>query len=214
MKKQKKQLIMLAGVLAICLVAYFRIGYYNDLQEEKEAEEVTNNIIYVTDFDYDEVTSFSYLYEDATYSYTKEGDNWFYDGDNTLDMDESEIKTVLYYAGCVTADEKLTEYDDLSSYGFDKPTNIISLTVNGEELVIKIGAENEMLGLYYLVVEGNDNLYLVDDSLLSNFEITYADLEYVPEETETESGTETATESDDSTEAESETSTELEVSVE
>ena len=206
MNKQKKQLIILVGILAVCLLSYFGISYYNDLQAAKEAEENTKDIIYVTDFDSDDVTAFSYVYEDVTYSFTKNGDDWLYDGDTTLDMDESEVKTVLYYVGCVTADEKITEYEDLSKYGFDEPLNTITLTVSGEEMVIKIGAENEMLGLYYLMVEGDSNLYLVDDTLISNFEITQEDLEYVPEETETETTTEV--------DSEVEASTELEVSIE
>lgn len=183
MKKQQKQLVILVGVLAVCLLGYFGIGYYNDRQAEKEAEKNAQEIIYVTDFDYADVTAFSYIYEDVTYSYTKNGEDWFYDGDTSLDMDESEVKTILYYVGCVVAEEKLTEYSDLSTYGFEEPTNIITVMVNGEELVIKIGAKNEMLDLYYLIVEGDSNLYLVDDTLSGYLEITYEDLEYVPEET-------------------------------
>lgn len=210
MNKQKKQLVILIGVLAVCLLSYFGISYYNDLQEQKEAEEDRKNTIYVTDFSYDEVTAFSYVYEDATYSYTKDGDNWLYDGDTTLDMEESLFTTMLYYAGCVTAEEKLTEYEELSAYGFDEPENVITLNVNGEELVLKIGAHNEMLDLYYMIVEGDNSLYLVDDAWLTYFEKTYEDLECVPEETETE--TETLTESESETETES--STELETSIE
>lgn len=187
MKKQKKQLMILVGILAVCLLSYFGISYYNDLQAEKEEEESAKSIIYVTDFDADDVTAFSYIYEDVTYSFSKDEDNWLYDGDTTLDMDESEIQTVLYYAGNVTADEKITEYEDLSEYGFDEPANTITLTVDGTQIIIRIGAENEMLGLHYLMVEGDSNLYLVDDTLISNFEITHEDLEYVPEETETSS---------------------------
>ena len=194
MKKQKKQLMILIGVLAVCLLSYFGISNYNDLQEQKKAEEEQKNTIFVTDFGYDEVTAFSYVYEDVTYSYSKDGENWLYDGDTTLDMEESLFKTMLYYAGCVTAEEKLTEYEELSSYGLEEPSNIITLTVNSKELVLKIGAHNEMLDLYYMMVEGDSNLYLVDDAWLSYFEKTYEELEYIPEETETETETETSTE--------------------
>lgn len=198
MNKQRKQLMILIGVLAVCLLSYFGISYHNDLQEQKEAEEEQKNTIYVTDFGYDEVTAFSYVYEDVTYRYTKDGDNWLYDGDTALDMEESLFTTMLYYAGSITAEEKLTEYEELSSYGFDEPSNVITFKVNGEDLVLKIGAHNEMLDLYYMLVEGDNSLYLVDDTWFTYFEKTYEDLEYVPEETETET----------------ETSTELEVSIE
>lgn len=199
MKNQKKQLIMLVGILAVCLLAYFGIGCYNDWQEEKEADESANSIVTVINYDYEDITAFSYLYEDVTYSYTKDGDTWVYDGDTTLDMDESEVKSLLYYARIVSADEMLTEYEDLSNYGFDKPQNTITLTVSGEEVILQIGDYNDMVGLYYLIVEGDSNLYMIDSSLISNFKVTYEDLEYVPEETETETETETQAETEIST---------------
>lgn len=82
----------------------------------------------------------------------------------------------------------------MDTYGLDSPSKTITITLSdGSQKTIKIGAYNEILGFYYLLVEGDKHLYLVDSTIYDTFEISYADLEVVVEES-TEEITEESTE--------------------
>ena len=184
MKKQRKQLIIMAAFLGFLIIAYFGLNVYNDAQAKKEEEEQT---IVVTDFDYEDVVAFSYDYNDETYSFTKSGDVWSYDADAEFDVDESLVESMLAIAGSLLGEEMITEYEAVDTYGFDEPQKTVSLTMSdGSTVTIQAGDYNNMVGSYYLMVEGDGNLYLVDSTLLYTFEVSYTSLEYVEEETEVE----------------------------
>lgn len=191
MKSQKKQLLILAVLFVFLLVSYITLQTYNEKEAEMETEE---NIFVITEFTADEVVSFSYDYEGMTYAYTLDGDAWLYDGNPELDMEEDSILSILNVAGSLLGQKKVSEYEALDTYGLDYPSKTITITLSdGSQKTIKIGAYNEILGFYYLLVEGDEHLYLVDSTIYDTFEISYADLEVVVEES-TEEITEESTE--------------------
>lgn len=188
MKRQKKQLITLLSFLVFLAIAYFGLKSYNDAETKKEEEAST---IYVTNFTSDEVDAFSYDYSGVTYSFTKEDSEWIFEGDASLNIDETIIHSMLAIAGNVLAQNEAAEYETLDTYGLQTPAKTISITkTDGTMIILKIGNYNEMLDGYYLIIDGIETLYVVDDSLLSTFEVSYTSLEYVEEETESTESTE------------------------
>ncbi len=180
MKNQKKQLITLIALFVFLISAYIGLQVYNDNETEKEEKE---NRIVITEFTAEEVVSFSYDYNGITYSYTLNDEAWLYDGDTTLDMDESSIILMLTTAGSLLGQDRVSEYASLDMYGLDIPVKTVVITLtDGTVKTIKIGDYNEILGFYYLMVEGDENLYLVDSTIYDTFEISEADLEVVAEE--------------------------------
>ena len=191
MKSQKKQLLILVVLFVFLLVSYITLQTYSEKEAEMETEE---NIFVITEFTADEVVSFSYDYEGMTYAYTLDGDAWLYDGNPELDMEENSILSILNVAGSLLGQQKVSEYEALDTYGLDSPSKTITITLSdGSQKTIKIGAYNEILGFYYLLVEGDEHLYLVDSTIYDTVEISYADLEVVVEES-TEEITEESTE--------------------
>ena len=61
-----------------------------------------------------------------TYTFTKDGDTWTYDGDTSLDMDEEAIDSMLATLSSLTAIEEISDYTDLKEFGFDQPEDLIS----------------------------------------------------------------------------------------
>lgn len=182
MKRQKKQLITLMTLFVFLLIAYFGLYSYNSQQAQKEEEE---NTIVITEFEADEVEAFSYDYNGVTYSYTKVDGEWLYDGNDTLDMDESMITSLLTTAGNLLGEDMITEYESLDTYGLVTPVKTVTITLaDGTQITMKLGDYNDIVGFYYLMVDGDSNLYLVDSTLLDTFEVSYTSLEYVEEETE------------------------------
>lgn len=192
MEKQKKQFILVLIFLVVLILAYFGIRFYNEKKEEKEEEKEAAETITLTDFETDDVTAFSYELEGATLSFTKDGENWLYDGDNSLELEEDTITSMLYSAASLTAKDALEEYDSLNDYGLDAPENTIVITTSDEMITLLVGNENEITGDYYVMLEGDDTVYLIGTALNNTFGKSVDDLlaEAETEEVTTEEVTE------------------------
>ena len=129
MKKQKIQMILILVVLVLCIGAYFLVSHMAKQEEQKEKDSETEGQTTIAKIDADKVDAFSYEVDGKTYSYTKDGNDWKYDDDNSLKLDSSSINTILEKLNGVIALETLDSYDSLSDYGFDKPQNTITVTV-------------------------------------------------------------------------------------
>ena len=189
MKKQKIQMILILVVLVLCIGAYFLVSHMAKQEEQKEKDSETEGQITIAKIDADKVDAFSYEVDGKTCSYTKDGNDWKYDDDNSLKLDSSSINTMLEKLNGVIALETLDSYDSLSDYGLDKPQNTITVTVGDKTTTFYIGDYNDMVSEYYLKMEGDDAVYLVDSTLKDTFSKT-ADSLVKEEDTETEEATE------------------------
>ncbi len=201
MEKQKKQFIVVLILLIVAVAAYLLLHVYNDKKEAKEEAEEDADTITITDFDTDDVTAFSYQLNGETLSFTKDGDNWLYDGDTSLDLDEDSITSMLLAVSNLTTEEALEEYDSLSDYGLDTPSNTITVTTADGTITLLAGNQNEITNSYYMMTGDSDTVYLISTDLNSTFGSAVDDLIAEEEETETEEPEEaTETVSEDTTE--------------
>lgn len=202
---KKKQMIAGIVLLILCIGGYFGVKAYNSSQEKKQEAEIMKPVgIEVAD-----VTGFSYVNDGEILSFEKDGEDWIYTGDTSLDMNEENIEGMLEKVCEVTSTEKITA-EDLSDYGFDEPTNTITLDTAEGSTVVKIGMYNEIVSKYYLSIDDSTELYLVDTDIVTGFNQTVENLKVVetttttaetPEET-TEESTETTEETEETTEGE------------
>ena len=95
MQKQKKQMIVLVILLILLILAYIGVHFYSKKQEEKENAKEEAEKIQVTDLEVSDITQFSYVLDGTTLSFTKNGTEWTYDGDQSVDIDESALETLL-----------------------------------------------------------------------------------------------------------------------
>ena len=188
MKKQKIQMILILVVLVLCIGAYFLVSHMAKQEEQKQKDSETEGQTTIAEIDA-EVDAFFFFFNGKTYSYTKDGEDWKYDDDNSLQLDADSINTMLEKLNGVIALETLDSYDSLSDYGLDKPQNTISVTVGDKTTTFYIGDYNDMVSEYYLKMEGDDAVYLVDSTLNDTFSKT-VDTLVKEEDTETEETTE------------------------
>ena len=205
MENQKKQLIGILVLLVILIAAFFGIRAYNEAKEEKETEEELAETIQVVDLALDDITAFSYQIAGETLSFRKDGESWIYEQDESIDIDEDVIETMLSYAASVTASDTFEPEVSLDEYGLATPANTIVLMTNDSEVTLALGNYNSLVGSEYLMKD--DMIYLVDSTLSTQFSKTVEDLTYVEpetEDTEEESSTEEASDTEESnTEGES-----------
>ena len=164
MQKQKKQMIVLVILLILLILAYIGVHFYSKKQEEKENAKEEAEKIQVTDLEVSDITQFSYVLDGTTLSFTKNGTEWTYDGDQSVDIDESALETLLNKASAITASDEVTEYDDLADFGLDDPANTVTLKTDSGLTTIYIGSQNEITNEYYLKTGDSDTIYVVDSA--------------------------------------------------
>ena len=182
MVKQKKQFFIVFLVLLIILVIYVILINHNKTVEKQEELQKEAETISIMNINVEDIVSFSYNYDETTYSYTKTNETWIYDDDTSLDLNEATIDDMLTTATNLTTQQSISDYDSLDAYGFLEPEKIITFETKTETYTLKIGAYNEIVGWYYLVKEGDSILYLVDSEILSAFDVIPQD--FAVEETE------------------------------
>lgn len=194
MERQKKQFVLLVVLLIIGLGLFAFIKLYTQKQEEKEAEEEAAATVYITRADSEDVTAFSYQLEGETLSFRYDGSNWTYDGDETVDIDEDALNTMVEAVSCLVAEEVIKEQGEPADYGLEEPANVITLTVGTENISINVGDENEILSLYYVNTSASNEIYLVDNAFPLRFDATIEELTAEEEKTEATDATETTEE--------------------
>ncbi len=187
MNRQKKQFIALLIVLILCVAAYGLVMLYNKrTQKNKEDSEEAAKIA-LTDYSTEDVTAFSYVLDGVTLSFTKDGDEWSYDADTSINISASAVESLLSSASSMTAAEKVENPQDKADYGFDEPSNTITITTKAGTTTLYIGASNDMLSQYYAMKEGDDSIYLVDSATATIFNKT---LDSLTETSTEDTGTE------------------------
>ncbi len=194
MKKQKKQLIALCILLLICSVAWVGLTKWNKSQEQKKQEEEEASKVTVTDVNTEDVNAFSYQYNNETLSFVKEDDTWYYEADKSISLDQDTMETLIATTAQLTAEQEIKDYEDLSEYGLETPSNTITLTTGDGTTTLLIGNKNDMLSQYYVKTDQSDSIYLAGSAVYTTYQKGIADL------TVTESTEESATEQPEETE--------------
>lgn len=186
MQKQKKQFMIILILLVVSIAVLLLAKFYNKKQEEKETAETEALAITVTDIDVNTITAFSYLLDGEILSFSYDGENWTYDEDEAVDIDEDSVSSMLSAIASITTTQAIEDYGSLSDYGLEEPANTITITSSEGSISICLGDKNEILNEYYLMTSEADVVYLVGSNLISTFNKTVEDLtvEEVVEETE------------------------------
>ena len=194
MKKQKKQLIALCILLLICIVAWVGLTKWNKSQEQKKQEEEEASKVTVTDVNTEDVNAFSYQYNNETLSFVKEDDTWYYEADKSISLDQDTMETLIATTAQLTAEQEIKDYEDLSEYVLETPSNTITLTTGDGTTTLLIGNKNDMLSQYYVKTDQSNSIYLAGSAVYTTYQKGIADL------TVTESTEESATEQPEETE--------------
>ena len=190
-----KKLILVLALLVVCLAAYFAVKQLN--LEETDTEE--KDIIYINQMETDEIIGFSFVNNGETLSFTKDGENWKYDGNEALSMNQVSMTSMVAMLAKIEAENKLEDHEAISEYGLDTPSNTITITTKEGTKELLIGNENEAVDGYYAMINGEDIVYLISSTLPNKFNCSLDTLEET--ETETEE-TEKLTETEEMTQAE------------
>lgn len=205
-KKEKKQFVFTILALVVCVVGYLLIDAYCEDRKEKEEdeskriEEESRTVVFEMD-NTDDITGFSYVVDGETITLLKDTDGvWICDNDTSMNVDQSTVNnTMVSNFVYVSSNQVIESPEDTAQYGFDDPQNkIVIMKSDGTSCVFTIGAQNEFdTSKYYMMLEGDDNVYVIGSSIPNAFAYSLEDLreeETTTEETEEETIAEETTE--------------------
>ena len=172
MSKPKK-LMLMAAVLLLCLGIFLLLSSGNG---EKSTTEMP---IQVSTTEPDQVSALSWDVGGRTVSFRRDGTEWVCTSEKHFPTDSTSglWADMLQALSSVTASRYLETVDDPAEYGLDLPRNVISAVLSdGTMLTWTIGAQNAVTGEYYLQLEGDPGVYLIDSTLPDAFRFGLFDL--------------------------------------
>ncbi|MBR2213362.1 MAG: DUF4340 domain-containing protein [Eubacterium sp.] len=181
-KSQVITLIVLVVVLGLCVAGYF-VGkqYFADKEKKEEAAKTTT----VKKIDTSKVTGVAYTYNGKTYMIGKTGDVWTNVDDPKMKLKQTDVGTMIASLKDIKADTIIKNPKDIAQYGFTKiksgvkpETQEIFVNLGNKEEDIFVGASNPYnQSAYYVMFKGDNNVYLVDGGVCSEFHKTLNELE-------------------------------------
>lgn len=173
MKKQARQLVGMLVVLAVLAAGFAALRKYNEAQAAKPAEE---DSIRLNDLEQDEIVGISYDYGDETYVFEKEEDTWYYAEDHTRNLIQYRLSTMASYLAPLEVEEVIGNVTDYEQYGLENPEGHISFQTAEDSFGIWVGDFNSMEQAYYIRLDGDNNVYLVQSKFMTVFDYALEDL--------------------------------------
>lgn len=192
MKKQKKQLFVLLGVLVLLVAGYFGLQAYNSAEADKEAEAEGVEVISMV---YEDVEILQFNHEEELLQFECVDGTWYVTGDHSQNVKQYRIKSVLNGIACpLLAESTIENVTDLSLYGLAEPSQTIIVGNDVEQYTIYVGDNNSMLYTYYVYLSNDPTtVYSVGSAEINRLGYGLSDfVEAVTEESAEASG-ETAT---------------------
>ena len=169
MKSLKKLLVpfivMIALILAVVIWAVF-FNKNDDTDSSDQTEDITLLTIGPSELasisvdkrEGEDIAFSSYTGADGTVMWKLAGEN----ADDTVELNQSGISSYIYLLSSYAANSMLTEPGELSEYGLDDPSFIITLVTNaGETHTIKIGDQTYDNINCYMMIDDDPNVYTV-----------------------------------------------------
>lgn len=168
MKKKTVKLVSAVVVLGVACGAYVSVNSYVSSQEAKEAEEEDKSVDLIS-LKADEVTAVSFKADDADVEFDRKDDSWTEKSDADFPVNQDTVDDAVKGVASLTADQEISDVEDLSQYELDDPQNTITLTTADGDTTLQVGMESSN-NQYYVKKEDDDkNVYLVSSTSLEPF---------------------------------------------
>ncbi len=177
MKKKAVRLAVAAALLAVLTTAFFVIK--NLTKKEEKQGPITVSQTPVKDIE--GITYRCEATKGEPISLVREKDIWYYEKDKEFPLDQVFVTNTMAVsaAEAVSKAERTIENpeEDLSQYGLDQPVlTVILKKITGDEVKLNVGSYNAGVEGYYLQVEGDQKLYLIDATMVFAFDVSVYDI--------------------------------------
>ena len=168
MKKKTVKLVSAVVAVVVLCEAYEGVNFYVTSQEEKETEENDTSVDLVS-LEADDITAVSFTADQNEVEFDKKDDSWTEKSDANFPVNQDTVDSAVKGVASLTADQEISDVEDMSQYDLDNPQNTITLTTADGDTSLQIGMESSN-NQYYVKKEDDDkNVYLVSSSSIEPF---------------------------------------------
>lgn len=175
-KKKKKFLPLISAcIVLVVLIAVLIVITTINKEEEENYEEGSFVISHMKK---EEINHISYTNADESISmeWDKTG-NWIYPEDEDFLVNQTIVNAMANVISELSSTRKIPDATELEAYGLTEPDITVHASdVSGGQLTFYVGGQNTMTGEYYLKVEGDTSVYMVDATCNSAFHYALYDL--------------------------------------
>lgn len=168
MKKKTVKLVSAVAVLGVLCAAYEGVNFYVTSQEEKETEENDTSVDLVS-LEADDITAVSFSADADNVEFDKKDDKWTEKSDADFPVNQDTVDSAVKGVASLTADQEISDVEDLSEYDLDTPQNTITLTTADGDTTLEVGMESSNDQYYVKKSDDDKNVYLVSSSSLEPF---------------------------------------------
>ena len=168
MKKKTVKLVSAVVVLGVLCAAYEGVNYYVTSQEEKETEENDTSVDLVS-LEADDITAVSFTADQDNVEFDKKDDTWTEKSDADFPVNQDTVDSAVKGVASLTADQEISDVEDLSEYDLDSPQNTITLTTADGDTTLEVGMESSNNQYYVKKAEDDKNVYLVSSTSIEPF---------------------------------------------
>lgn len=161
-KKKRNRLIILFILLLATAGAFAALRLYKENMPEEESAMESYSAVSI---DGSQITDIGIIGNDGNVNLIKEGDTWKCMDDEEFTIDGSLVKNFLTDASEITASARIENVEDMSEYGLDNPSVNLTLRWENNMYTIKLGDYNSIISGYYLNVNDEAAVYVVDSSV-------------------------------------------------
>lgn len=174
MKQQKKQLLILIGVLIAVLAVYLLLRSHNGAGGEVNDGEFESTAL----VNMDGLTGLSYTDENGqVLEFHKREGTWFHSDWPELILDQEQFSAIEKTLSNLHYQRRLTEYDTLDGYGLEPAVRVVTGTSDqGDVCTIRLGNEINYESIYYAMVDDRDGVYVISGDLFAATDYGLMDL--------------------------------------
>ena len=168
MKKKTVKLVSAVVVLGVLCAAYEGVNFYVTSQEEKETEENDTSVDLVS-LEADDITAVSFTADQDNVEFDKKDDTWTEKSDADFPVNQDTVDSAVKGVASLTADQEISDVEDLSEYDLDSPQNTITLTTADGDTTLEVGMESSNNQYYVKKADDDNNVYLVSSTSIEPF---------------------------------------------
>ena len=168
MKKKTVKLVSAVVVLGVLCAAYEGVNFYVTSQEEKETEENDTSVDLVS-LEADDITAVSFTADQNKVEFDKKDDSWTEKSDANFPVNQDTVDSAVKGVASLTADQEISDVEDMSQYDLDSPQNTITLTTADGDTTLEVGMESSNNQYYVKKADDDNNVYLVSSTSIEPF---------------------------------------------
>ena len=168
MKKKTVKLVSAVVTLGVACGAYVGVNSYVSSQEAKEAEEEDKSVDLVQ-LNADDVPAVSFKADDADVEFDKKDDTGPEKSEADYPVNQDTVDNAVKGVASLTADQEISDVEDLSQYDLDDPQNTITLTTADGDTTLQVGMESSNNQYYVKKADDDKNVFLVSSTSLEPF---------------------------------------------